>query len=63
MQAESPLTSVSFMHDGAAFAVGTTRGKISVFESIVGKFALVFFFNQGLIQPVFWFSRTTHFGV
>ena len=30
MQAESPLTSVSFMHDGAAFAVGTTRGKHSV---------------------------------
>lgn len=27
MQAESPLTSVSFMHDGAAFAVGTTCGK------------------------------------
>jgi hypothetical protein len=30
MQAESPLTSVSFMQDGAAFAVGTTRGKHSV---------------------------------
>ncbi len=46
MQAESPLTSVSFMHDGAAFAVGTTRGKISVFESTVRKFALVFFLTN-----------------
>lgn len=32
MQAESPLTSVSFMQDGAAFAVGTTRGKVYVYD-------------------------------
>ncbi|XP_046841301.1 protein NEDD1-like [Xenia sp. Carnegie-2017] len=32
MQIESPLTSISFMHDGATFAVGTTRGKISLYD-------------------------------
>ena len=32
MQAESPLTSISFMQDGAAFAVGTTRGKIYLYD-------------------------------
>lgn len=32
MSAESPLTSISFMQDGAAFAVGSTRGKIYVYD-------------------------------
>ncbi|XP_028398227.1 protein NEDD1-like isoform X2 [Dendronephthya gigantea] len=32
MNAESPLTSISFMHDGAAFAVGTTCGRIFVYD-------------------------------
>ena len=32
MVAESPLTSVSLMHDGATLAVGSIRGKIYVYD-------------------------------
>ncbi len=32
MKAESPLTSIDIMDDGATFAVGSTRGKIYVYD-------------------------------
>ncbi|XP_031562509.1 protein NEDD1-like [Actinia tenebrosa] len=32
MTAEAPLTSVDFLHDGVTLAVGTTRGKICVYD-------------------------------
>ena len=32
MVAESPLTSVSLMHDGATLAVGSIRGKVYVYD-------------------------------
>ena len=32
MTAESPLTSVSMMHDGTTLAVGSTRGKIYIYD-------------------------------
>lgn len=32
MTAESPLTSIDVMHDGATLAVGSTRGKIYIYD-------------------------------
>ena len=37
MTVESPLTSLSFMHDGATLAAGSTRGKIYVFDLRMGS--------------------------
>ena len=37
MTAESPLTSVDFMSDGATLAVGSTRGQWSTFWREGGK--------------------------
>ena len=32
MIAESPLTSIDLMHDGATLAAGSTRGKIYIYD-------------------------------
>ena len=32
MTAESPLTSIDLMNDGATLAVGSTRGKIYIYD-------------------------------
>ena len=37
MTVESPLTSLSFMQDGATLAAGSTRGKIYVFDLRMGS--------------------------
>ncbi|XP_038067720.1 protein NEDD1-like isoform X2 [Patiria miniata] len=37
MTVESPLTSISCMHDGATLAVGSTRGKVYIFDLRTGS--------------------------
>ena len=38
MTAESPLTSIDLMNDGATLAVGSTRGKIYIFDLRQGNY-------------------------
>ena len=48
--AESPLTSIDLMNDGATLAVGSTRGKIYIYD-----------LRQGMSAPVKFNTKTFTF--
>ncbi|XP_033647382.1 protein NEDD1-like [Asterias rubens] len=53
MTVESPLTSIACMHDGATLAVGSTRGKVYIFDLRMGSTPLnVFSAHKSSVQSV-----------